>query len=98
MPDTEAEFPGGSMALNAYLHEHLRISEIENCTQGKVYLSLIIEADGSVSDARVERGICQEFDSAVRNAIKEMPRWIPATSNGKPVRTRIILPVHIHFD
>jgi protein TonB len=70
--------------------------EKENGIQGKVYLTFVVDKDGSVTNVEVYKGIkggpgCDK--EAVRVA-KTIPKWAsPGKQNGKPVRMRFILPV-----
>ena len=101
--DPEAQFPGGHVALLKYIHNELDWGCI-NMTDSilehsKVYLSFMIEEDGSIANVSVDRGINQNIDECCVDFIKKMPKWIPATDrNGKPVAQRVRLPIIICLD
>ena len=57
---------------------------------GKVYVSFVIEKDGTVSHVTLVEGCHPKLDSLVFNAVKAYPKWEPAMINGKPVRFRKI--------
>lgn len=63
--------------------------------QGTVYLSLIIEKDGSVSGIKVMKGVqggsC--LDSEAIRVVSIMPKWSPGVENGHLVRVQLTLPV-----
>lgn len=67
-----------------------------NRIQGRVIVRFIVEKDGSITNAEVSRyggslgGGCNQ--EAIR-IVNEMPKWIPGTHRGKPVRVRYNLPV-----
>lgn len=63
--------------------------------QGKVWVSFIIEKDGSVSDVRVERGVDKLLDDEAVRVVKRLPRFTPARSGGRSVRMTYSLPVNI---
>lgn len=95
--ETMPEFPGGMAALNQYLSENIRYPQLakENGIEGKVFLSFVVEKDGSITDIEVLRGIhggkmCD--DEAVR-VVKAMSKWSPGKQRGKPVRYSFKLPV-----
>jgi TonB family protein len=66
---------------------------IESSIQGKVYISFIVEPDGSVSNVRVIKGIDQTLDEEAVRVVKSSPIWKPGTQRGKPVRVTYTFPV-----
>jgi TonB family protein len=93
--DRMPEFPGKSEGLLKYITEQTHYPEQarEKKTEGRVFISFIIERDGNVSHAKVSRGIGNGCDEAALQVIRKMPKWTPGTSHGKPVRVQINLPV-----
>ena len=57
--DKQPQFPGGQAKLVEFLQENLvyPADAQENRTQGQVYVEFVIEADGSITNAKVIRGI-----------------------------------------
>jgi TonB family protein len=86
-------FPGGN--VQAYIAQHLKYPDGagEICVQGRVIVSFVIEKDGSISNAKVERSLDPLFDKEAMRMVSGMPRWQPGRQNGKPVRVRYTLPV-----
>jgi protein TonB len=62
--------------------------------QGKVWVSFIIEKDGSIADVTIERGIDKSLDSEAVRVVKKFPSMIPAKVSGRSVRMRYSLPVN----
>lgn len=64
--------------------------------QGKCYVQFIVEADGSINDVKILRGVrdCPECDKETIRFVKSMPPWIRATENGEPVRSTLQLPFY----
>ncbi|MDB4088585.1 energy transducer TonB [Flavobacteriales bacterium] len=93
------EFPGGQAKMLSYISNKVRYPEIakENNIQGKVYIQFVVNKDGSLSDAKVVRGIGGGCDEEALRAVNSMPNWTPGKQRGKPVRTRFILPVRFHL-
>lgn len=89
------EFPGGEAALRRYLANTLQYPRIaiENRIQGTVFVSFVVERDGSISEIRVLRGIGGGCDEEAIRAIQNMPRWKPGRQGAHPVRVRYNLPV-----
>lgn len=98
-PDKEAEFPGGMEGLLAYFNKNLVYpqSSRDEGIQGKVYVSFVIEKDGSTSNVTVAKGVCKELDQEAKRLIRAMPKWTPGEAGGKVVRTRFMLPIKFHL-
>lgn len=90
-----AEFPGGIEAFYKYMNENLVYPEEArtNNIQGRVYATFIIEKDGSITDIKVLRGIGGGADEASVKLLSAMPKWIPGTQNGFPVRQQYTVPI-----
>ena len=70
---------------------------IDNGYAGRVFVEFVIEKDGSLSNVKLGRGIDEPLDKTVIETIKTMPQWIPGINNEKNVRTKLILPISIHW-
>lgn len=66
--------------------------------EGKVYVEFIVNTDGSISDAKVVRGIGFGCDEEALGAIRNMPKWKPARQQGNPVRVKLTLPVEFKLN
>jgi periplasmic protein TonB len=56
--------------------------------QGKVFLTFIIEPDGTVSNVTVVKGVASIIDNEAVKAIQASPKWSPGLQRGQPVRVR----------
>jgi len=94
-PDVEASFPGGMGAFKKYLEDNMVYPEtaIELGEQGKVYLSFVVEPDGTITNVKVERGVSKDLDREAKRLIRASPKWIPGESHGKKIRTKCRFPV-----
>jgi len=88
-------FPGGATELMKYLRENLRYPVLakETGIQGKVFITFVIEKDGSVTDVLVLGGIGGGCDKEAIRVVESMPDWIPGRQRNVPVRVRFNLPV-----
>ena len=88
-------FPGGDAARMKFLQENIKYPQMarESGIQGTVYVTFVVEPDGSVSDVRVLRGIGGGCDEEAVRVIKEMPKWNPGQQRGKPVRVQFNMPI-----
>ncbi len=97
-PDTEAEFPGGPDSLAEFIFVNFMLPEdlsSEVLWDQRVYLSFIVEKDGSLTNIVVEKGVNQLYDSICVAVVNLMPKWIPAQKDGLPVRSLMRLPISI---
>ena len=95
-PDVDAEFPGGNHLLKGWIKENLVYPEIsrELGDQGRVYVTFIVEADGSISTIDVMNGgVTDELNREAKRLIRTMPRWSPGKVKGKNIRTKCRVPV-----
>jgi protein TonB len=93
--EEQAEFPGGLDSMYAYIVKNLKYPELakEKGIEGRVFISFIIEKDGSISNVKILRGIGGGCEEAAVEMIKNMPKWKPAKQRGKPVRCQFNLPI-----
>jgi TonB family protein len=93
------EFPGGVDAHMKYLAKNVKYpgKALDANTSGTVYIQFIVNADGSISDPTVIRGVSgpggKECDDEALRVVKSMPNWTPGKQNGKNVRVKYILPI-----
>lgn len=61
---------------------------------GKVLVSFVVDADGSVVEAKVESSPHKSLSDEVMRLMEKAPKWTPATDeSGNKVRTKFMLPV-----
>ncbi len=91
----EAAFPGGQRMMQYFISSYIEYPEasLDMEEQGKVYLSFVVEGDGSLSTIMIEKGVSQALDREAKRLIKSMPSWSPAYCNGEPVRIKVRLPL-----
>ncbi len=91
------EFPGGVSELYKYLQENIYYPERMKTLgiEGTVYVSFVIEEDGSISRVSIERGIenGEELNKIALKAIQKMPNWIPGRSGNASVAVKQTIPI-----
>jgi TonB family protein len=97
--ETQPTFPGGMEKFYAYLKENvLYPAEAKaNKLEGKVFLSFIVEKDGSLMDIQVQRGLGGGTDEEAVRVLKACPRWTPGTQNGNVVRVKYNIPISFNL-
>lgn len=94
--DQIAQFPGGNGALYKFLEKKLQYPEIAKArnVQGKVFVSFVVEKDGSLSNIEIMHSIGYGFAEEVVRVLKLSPKWIPAKRDGAVVRSKFTMPVN----
>lgn len=95
-PADFAQYKDGVKALFEFLSANLEYPKAarEAKKEGTVYLGFMVEADGTISEIKVKRGIGFGCDEAAIELIKKTSgNWSPALSLGKPVRSPYTLPI-----
>ena len=94
---TEAmpEYPGGQMALMEYLVINYKPVANEDGIRGRTIIQFVVEVDGSISNARVARGVDPVLDQEALKLVENMPKWKPGTMRGVPTRMKYTVPVRM---
>ena len=89
------QYPGGKDKLLQYLSMSIRYpKEAEMAgVQGRVIGAFIVEIDGSITGARIDKSVDKSLDAEALRIINEMPKWKPGMQNGKPVRVKYMVPI-----
>ncbi|MBR0122947.1 MAG: TonB family protein [Bacteroidales bacterium] len=92
--DVMPEFPGGEKAMMQFVVDNVTYpqSAKDKNIQGKVYVSFVVEKDGSVDQVKVMRSIGGGCDEEAVRVVKAMPKWVPGKKDGKNVRVNYVLP------
>ena len=95
IPEVPAEFPGGQSAMFKFLMDNIKYPEeaVKAGHEGKVLVRFSILADGTIADVEVANNVAPELDAEAVRVVESMPKWVPATTDGKNVVSRFALPV-----
>ncbi|MBS1525861.1 MAG: energy transducer TonB [Bacteroidetes bacterium] len=93
--EQEPSFPGGHDGFTRFLIKNIRYppTAAEKRIQGNVYLTFIVERDGSLSDIRVIRSVSPDLDAEALRVMKMSPKWSPGIQNYKAVRVQYSMPI-----
>ena len=61
--------------------------------QGNTYVEFIVRQDGSIENIKTLKGIGFGCDEEAIRVVGLMPKWTPASQNGKTVSQRYVLPI-----
>lgn len=99
--EEHASFTGGMSKLYSLIGEQLKYpaEAQKNNISGKVYLTFIINIDGTISDLKVIKGIGYGCDDEALRVLKTIPpNWQPARMSGRKVRSWYNLPIQFSLN
>ncbi|MFC3417660.1 energy transducer TonB [Algoriphagus hitonicola] len=93
--ETQPTPPGGMSGWNEYLRKNLKYPTQARRMgiEGTVIVVFVINTDGSIQDVDVLRGIGGGCDEEAIKVVQNAPKWEPGKQRGRPVRTRMRLPI-----
>lgn len=89
------EFEGGPEAFYNYIRQEIRypLQARQAGVEGRVDVEFVVEKDGSIAHVEAMTGIGAGCDEEAVRVVESLPRFRPATQNGKPVRVRMVVPI-----
>lgn len=69
----------------------------ESCIQGRIKVSFIVKADGSVSNVTITQSLDPAFDEEAVRVVSSSPKWSPGMIDGTPVNVQCTIPIIICF-
>ena len=93
-------FVGGQAAMQKYLQKHLRFpgAAAANLISGRVYVSFVVQTDGSIADVQVLKDLGYGTGEAAARVVREMPAWLPGLQNKRAVPVRFTLPITFAYE
>ena len=98
--EQQPEYPGGMGAMRDFLSKSLNYprSAASAGVSGKVFVSFVVNSDGSLTDVQVLKGIGFGCDEEAVRVMQKMPRWKPGKQSGRAVRVKYNLPISFTLD
>ena len=92
--DSPPEYRFGEVKMFEFIKNNIVIPQkvLDNKERGTIYISFLINPNGTLSDFRIEKTFSEEFANCLIETFKKMPRWIPAYNKGNPVVVRFYCP------
>jgi TonB family protein len=89
------EFPGGANELRSFLARSVKypVEAQKAKTQGKVYVSFVVNAEGKVEQAKVEKSVDPLLDAEAIRVVGLMPEWKPGKQGGVAVNVAYTIPI-----
>ena len=94
------EFPGGEIALRDFIVHNIKYpaAALKDSIQGKVFVTFVVKADGTVGDAMLARGIHPLLDNEAIRVVNSLPAWKPGKVKGVAVPVSYTVPVKFALD
>ena len=94
-----AEYPGGIGEVRKWLARNIVYPEAAKSQgmEAKVVVQFVVEVDGRLSNFKVLKSGGSLFDREVMRVMRQMPAWIPGENGGKPVRSKMVVPVEFQL-
>jgi protein TonB len=95
--DRLPEYPGGMKKFYEYVGNNIEKPDMEeNVTAVSVYMSFIIERDGTMSEIKVIRSSDKNLEREAIRVLKALKiRWSPGYKDGEKMRTLYTLPIKV---
>jgi TonB family protein len=90
--DQRAQFPGGKEELKKWLKENMDYPE-DAKRYGTVVIDFVVKKNGKLDKFKVHKGVNEDLDILAVEILRGMPKWEPATKNGKAIDSNVQLPV-----
>ena len=89
------EFPGGMAECMKWLAQNIKYpaEAQEKGIQGRVIVQMVVEKDGTITHAKVVRGVDPLLDTEALRVVNSSPKWKPGKQNGEAVRVKYTLPI-----
>lgn len=96
----QAEPIDGYPELYKFFHNELQYPKemLKDSVEGVVVVLFTISKEGKPQNIAIEQSLGTAFDEEAVRLIRAMPLWRPATYNGKPVASRLSIPLTFNID
>jgi protein TonB len=98
--ELQASFKGGMDAWYTYLKKNLTYPSQARrmAIEGTVIIRFVVNTDGSIQDVEVLRSIGAGCDEVAKKVIEKSPSWNPGIVRGRPVRSRMTMPIRFRLN
>ena len=83
-----------------FMDTHLQYPKMAklNSFEGKVVVRATVAANGTLEKIEVKNPVDPILDAAAIEAVKAMPKWLPALQMGRPVKCNVNIPVNFSLN
>lgn len=86
--------------LDRWVYQYLKYPQaaVEQGIQGRVIVNFAVDADGTVTDVEVSRGVHLLLDEEAVRVVKASPKWKPGKVKGRKVKAYVSIPVEFKLE
>lgn len=94
--DQMPEFPGGEGEFRNFLAKSVKYpaEAVKKGITGKVYVSFVVEKDGTIANVTIARGIHSALDAEALRVVDSMPKWTPGKKDGIEIPVQFTVPIN----
>lgn len=94
--EVSPKFQGADVkAFIKWLYPNIKYPQyaLDNEIYGVVIVSFIIEQDGTLTNAKIERSPDESLSEEALRVVRLSPKWEPGMQEGRKVRTKLMIPI-----
>ena len=93
--ESQPKFKGSQIAFLQFVQNNMHYPPQARRMgiEGRVFVKVVIEKDGAVTNAEIVKGIGGGCNQEALRVISLSPNWIPGKQRGKPVRVSMTFPI-----
>lgn len=97
--ETMPQYPGGDMGMLTFIARNVEYPTFakENGLTGVVYVSYIVDRDGSIKDVKVLRGVHKSLNEEAMRVVRQLNGYKPGLQDGKPVPVQFTVPIRFEL-
>lgn len=98
MVDIKPEYPGGMGQLHKDVMNQLRLPDVKQDLDVKIFISFIVDSNGILKDIKCTRDPGYGLGAEAVRAVRQISaKWAPAIQNGVPVACSMTLPIVVRI-
>lgn len=89
------EYKGGNEALRRFIKNNIKYPESLRGSGigGRVYVDVVVCRDGSITEAKIRKGVHHDIDQEALRVVNQFPRFKPGKQNNQPVNVRLYIAI-----
>ncbi len=93
--DEMPEYPGGQDSLFSFIAKNVEypVAAQDKEVEGKVYIGFVVDETGTVTNAKVLKGVDPDLDKEALRVINLLGKWTPGKEKGKAVKVEYTFPI-----
>lgn len=94
-----AQFPGGQKGFDKWLKKYVHYPEEVEALgiEETITVRFTVTKEGDIKYPYIEEGENDQLMDAALDAMRHMPKWIPATSYGQPIESQVKLELEFYI-